>query len=204
MTDWRNQAGERLRGVLLQHTDAKRAEKAVYHLLRAIESYRQARPIVDQDGRHREAFTLASTKTKVKQLRALAAAGDFEAAIAGIRDPEVLLHIARSHDGPIGSVTTKTVGRLLREVEKILFDQSHRGRPDDFHRDALAHDVALVVRDVLGTEPKARAGRGTCTYHEVLRVTFEEAKIFVSDILPWAEAGMALLADDSIPHNLLI
>lgn len=202
MTYWRDQATKRLRDVLLQHADTERAEKAVMHLLKAIDHYRQGKPIVDQDGR-REALTLAGARTKIERLRALAASGDMEAVMAGIRDPEVLPHVARARGGPIGSVTPQTVGRLLREAEASLAVQARRGRPDDYHRDVLAHDVALVVRDVLSAEINVGKGRGAGTYYKVLGATFETAGILVSDALPWAEAGRAMLEDQSIPHNLL-
>lgn len=206
----KSQARDRLAGLLINYSDETTARRAVHHLVKAIASYLSNWPILDNDGR-RSSFQDATALRKIRNLRELAALGKIDEVMHGVRDLDVLQHVARAHGGPIGSLKETDVARVLREAEQTLMERAKPGRKREVDREVLAHDVALVLREVMGINPAStrdtdeniKNSRGGAVFALVLREAFEIAGISVADIGPYLRVGIALLNDTEIPHNTL-
>jgi hypothetical protein len=185
-------------------------DKALSELEAAINDYRVcAYPIRDGAGQ-RTKFTVAETRKELATLdKTLRAALD---AFEGMSLPARSL-LADQIENPkqvwaelirhLGC-TTDAVPRALHVAKK----QPNR-EPNHF-RKVLALRVALVMRDILGVRPTStrhthgyiRGTRGGGKYSRVLEQVFTLADGHSTDLEKLIAAGLKLLKDPDLPHNL--
>lgn len=172
-------------------------------LLEAADDYMASYPLIDTNGR-RSKSGIADARASVAALHKALTAARKE--LENLPLP-ALSELTNAYDAPMGRLKAD-VAQVCTATETAL--KALKAQPDkapDVARTALAHQVAVVFRDILKLKPSTTSDkslnvtmkRGGAAYARVLRAALKAAGVNDYDPEPLIKAGLRLLNDPALP-----
>ncbi len=185
-------------------------DKALSELEAAINDYSaSAYPIRDAAGRKKKISVHETRKDLTTLIKTFRAAIDaYERMSLPARS---LLSDQIEHHKRVRAELKKHLGCTTAAAQRALRVAHEKpNREPDYFRAVLAKDVALVLRNTLQVKPgstrhthiRSSGARGGAKYSRVLEQVFTLADGRSTDLEKMIAAGLRLLKDPDLPHNL--